>query len=689
MLIRPRSALAVLALALSLPAAAASRHTVSLHSLLQEMTDRAAVAQIPSPAYKLLQASSHDRRKNNPFDAETWHSNTDYGQFLHTETNEGRREWVIMEHEGPGAVVRFWTPLLADKDNQTIRFYFDGSATPAISAKINELLGGRDFVKPPFAFTAWNETDVRKQMAPESKPQRGVAGDLYLPIPFAKSCKITLDSEPFYYVINYRAYEPGTRVETFSMARFGAEKAALARAAAALSEPAEVVTKGYGAADPVLGSRQELSVELNRGPNAVRELRVRIDPGEVEATLRSVVIEATFDGEQTVWCPLGEFFGTGARPNFVHDWWRTGMPSDGYLSARWVMPYRISGRISLLNLSDKPLHASIDSQVGPWKWDDRSLHFHARWHGETGIATRPRFDWNYVEVKGQGRYVGDTLTVYSPVREWYGEGDERIYVDGASYPAHIGTGTEDYYGYAWGMAGYFSSPFLSMPLRDKTDRGDWRGYTTTSRLRPLDSIPFTSGIKHDMEVWNWADTKLENAVATFWYARPGATDNRPPQPDVALVPIHADPGYFLIPGAVELDSFTAMDRSTGLQTSVQDAGLKQGEWSGGKQLFVTAKGVGDFIVVWLRVEDIQPRTLVLYGTKSFDYGILRFSVNGERAGKEFDGYSADSVASGPIEIGRFTPRDGWLAVKIEVAGTNPASRGPRYYFGLDCAVLKP
>ena len=89
-----------------------ARAGVSLVSLLNEMVARESVAQCPVPTYVLKQASSHDQRKNDPSNAETWHSNTDYGQFLHTEMNEGRREWVIMEDAGPGAITRFWIPLL-------------------------------------------------------------------------------------------------------------------------------------------------------------------------------------------------------------------------------------------------------------------------------------------------------------------------------------------------------------------------------------------------------------------------------------------------------------------------------------------------------------------------------------------------------------------------------------------------
>jgi hypothetical protein len=212
------------------------------------------------------------------------------------------------------------------------------------------------------------------------------------------------------------------------------------------------------------------------------------------------------------------------------------------------MPYRKSGHLGLKNVGTTPVFVKVTAQSGPWTWDENSLLFHANWRCERGIKTRPMQDWNYIEIKGRGVYVGDTLTVFNrvkPVAEvrdgsWYGEGDERIYVDGEKFPSHLGTGTEDYYGYAWGMPGYFSSPFISAPRRDG-DCGksnwdmaalNWAGYTTNSRVRLLDGIPFKNNLKFDMEIWHCGDHKVDYAAATFWYARPGATHNRPPVVEV-------------------------------------------------------------------------------------------------------------------------------------------------------------
>jgi hypothetical protein len=280
-----------------------------------------------------------------------------------------------------------------------------------------------------------------------------------------------------------------------------------------------------------------LSLDLPAGGNAVRDLRLELEPRSDTQTVRSVVLAAEFDGQPTVWCPIGEFFGCGARWNPVQDWNRT-VATNGTLAARWVMPYQKNGQITVKNLGKVPVTVKLAVSTSAWRWDDRSMYFHAGWRHEDPIKTRPYKDWNFAELTGQGVYVGDTLTVFNRDWHWNGEGDERVYVDGEKIPSHLGTGMEDYYGYAWGMAHWFNSPFIAMPKRDVTydnrwKKPDWSAYTTTSRMRLLDGIPYRSSLKIDMELWHCADTEVSQAVGVFWYARPGGISNRAPQPDEA------------------------------------------------------------------------------------------------------------------------------------------------------------
>ncbi|MHC4981628.1 MAG: glycoside hydrolase family 172 protein [Planctomycetota bacterium] len=491
---------------------AAPAEKVTFELLLEEMIDRDSLARIPAPWYVCRQASSYDRRQKDPNDESTWFANKDHGEFIRLEENDGREEWVIMEDDSPGCITRIWAPLSPAKESQIVRFYLDGAKTPVIEAEFNQLMRGNLFVEPPFAFVASDEKGPPRHT--------GVGGDLYLPIPYAKSCKITLSQQPFYYVVNYRSYEAGTEVESFTMQSLAQATGLIERIGRTLAASGNVGAGRRLSRKKEIEPDQSMSIDLPSGGHAVRKLSLKLPAGLAKEALRSAVLEITFDGRQTVKCPVSEFFGGGVRLRPVKDWFRS-VGDDGLAECLWVMPYRDSGRVTLSNLHDKPLAAEMSVVVGTWDWDERSMHFHASWRGQSPLGGKLKHDWNYVTIAGRGVYAGDTLTAYNPARVWYGEGDERVYIDGEKFPSHLGTGTEDYYGYAWGMAHKFDSPFISMPLRDSRGRGDWRGHTTTSRLRVLDAIPFRRSLRFDMEAWHVAHG-IGYAAATFWYALPGA-----------------------------------------------------------------------------------------------------------------------------------------------------------------------
>jgi len=484
--------------------AVAADPKVTIESLLQEMVNRDAVARLPDPSYTCKQASSWDRAQKEVKGAD-WFANRDSDYYLRQEVNNGRNEYVIMEDKGPGCVTRMWRPLdngTGASPKTTIRFYLDGASEPAIEADLRELMSAQSIFAEPFSFISSDEKDSPTQIGlpPGSKQ---IGGDLYFPIPYAKGCKMTLEIHPkpgdgawnvFYYSLNYRSYQQGTTVKSFTMADYKAAGATVTHAAETLNKLDNVAAGKEQRTEGTIEPGAELAIDLPTGAHAVRTLEVEIAPGDAPQVLRSAVVEALFDGEAAVWCPLGEFFGCGARLHPVQDWSRS-VRKDGKLTSRWVMPYDTSARIAIKNYGKKSMTVKLAASTSPWKWDDRSMHFHANWHCQYPLNTRPMLDWNYNEIQGQGVYVGDTLTVFNPVAGWYGEGDERIYIDGESFPSHLGTGTEDYYGFAWGMAHWFNSPFISGPLRDGKGKADWTGYTTVSRLRLLDGISFQSSLK--------------------------------------------------------------------------------------------------------------------------------------------------------------------------------------------------
>ena len=269
------------------------------------------------------------------------------------------------------------------------------------------------------------------------------------------------------------------------------------------------------------------------GGGAICRIRVKVSGDDIKQTMRSTVIKARFDGKQRVWAPIGEFFGSGPGLNPFEGWWRQ-VEKDGWMSCWWPMPFKNTAAITISNHGTGAVTVELgDIGVAEWPWTDRTMYFNSAWRGDDHIAvfgndfTKAQ-EWNYVTIKGKGVYAGDTMAIFNRPRKgrkggWWGEGDEKIYVDGESFPSHFGTGTEDYFGYAWGSAARFDAPFHAQPIGG-ANKG--AGHTTNTRVRMLDRIPFKSSLKVNMELLHWkSGTTVDYATTTYWYALGGAESN--------------------------------------------------------------------------------------------------------------------------------------------------------------------
>jgi hypothetical protein len=434
-----------------------------------------------------------------------------------------------MEHEGPGCITRMWTPYFYygfnDMTGPVVRIYLDGQKKPVIEETFIELLTGNSFVQAPFAnYTAR-------------------AGAFFLPIPFAKSCKITMDDKAFYNIVNYRAYPDDQAVRSFTMKQYQQSAALLDQTADLLLEAPPFDGGWQKSLHERIAPQDSVSLDLPAGPHAIRHLSLRLPEETDPQRLRSTIIKITFDGTQTVWCPIGDFFCSTSELNVFQTLDRSVKP-DGRMICSWVMPYASSARISIHNLQNREVEASLELGVDVWNWDEHSMYFHANW-AHVGILPGDRFyDLNFIDITGRGVLVADALTVLSPGTGWWGEGDEKIYINEADvkrkFPSHFGTGTEDYYSWAGGRVPTGKDVF-SIPFGSNVRNGNPanpRGYNVCTRSRILDDIPFNDRLVFDMEASPGTDIRnpwnlLAYSMVTYWYGLPGTRSNRPPRPDLA------------------------------------------------------------------------------------------------------------------------------------------------------------
>lgn len=658
---------------------------ITMQSLLDEMTDRSTLASWPEEEYVLKQFSSYDRSSVTS-DSASWFANWDRSQFIREEMVDGRKEYVAFDAEGPGAITRFWVTVAGYSNKGILRIYIDDAKEPVIEGEVLSLISGGTICEAPLSESV---SKLTKHI------QRG--HNLYLPIPYAKRCKVTYESpslkeaginsgENFYYNINYRTYSSRVKVKSFSKEQLKMARQAIQNANKLLKEyPVVSDHQMYQTSLKKLVKGDVVSTEIKDNA-AIRKLSVHFDAEDISQALRSLILKISFDGIQTVWAPVGDFFGTGNRLKPYCTFF-TEVTSNNTLSCYWVMPFKNGCKVTLENVGEQDVTVDAKVYTSKWNWNRNSMYFGSSWHQHTKIHTGEKRsmegcfdqkDLNFVTLFGQGIYVGDGVTLFNTAADWWGEGDEKIYVDGENFPSHFGTGTEDYYGYAWCMHNPFDHPFIAQPDGDGATN---IGHVVNLRYRTLDAIPFKKSLKMDLELWHWASTLINYAPITYYYMLPGGTSNQKPEPAIAALPIAKNKSDIISPdidknGRIEAEHMK-IELSHGVEKTQKVPSLKfsnhsQFFWQGArlndeaKLIFVTDKG-GDY-------------TMQGQLTKAGDYGIVNISLNGKLIRSTLDCYSP-KLKTESVNFGTVTLKEGINELSVKVVGRN--TKSANYLFGLD------
>jgi len=660
----------------ALAAAASAQEKFTYVDLVKRLTDLEYLAVLPAPGDTCAQWSSYDRASK--YDAATgkyvaWDANGDGGGIIRREGDLS----VFAEMEGPGCIWRIWSAQAAAGH---VRIYLDGAAEPAVDLPF---AGYFDRKNPPFIYPALVHN-----------ASSGI--NCYVPIPYQKSCKVVAEKGwGNYYHFVYETFPKGTVVPTFKRDLAADETAAL--------EAAERILTGRLGEDPAgkrdgeavvaksgsIGAGKSLAVAQLDGPRAVTAIRVKMNLESREdqiAALRELAIRISWDGQQapSVWAPLGDFFGTAPGINKYKSF-PLGMTDDGFYSL-WYMPFEKSALVQIAN--DGAADRTVDVSVthAPLARPAAQLgRFHAKWHRDAFLPAEPerKIDWTMLKVQGRGRYCGVVLHIWNPKGGWWGEGDEKFFVDGEKFPSTIGTGSEDYFGYAWSNPALFQNAYHNQTI----SQGN-KGHVSVNRWHITDNVPFQKSFEGCIEKYYPNARPCLYACTAYWYEAPGDTDPYEPQPLDQRV------GYWTLPppppgmkGAIEGETIEILAK-TGGNAAPQELDGYGNAWSNDCHLWWTGAKPGDKLDLAIPVKEAGKYKLTAQMTKARDYGIVQLYLDGQKLGAPIDLYnSPEVVATGVLNLGTLELTAGKHKFTIEIVGANDKAV-KAYMAGLDYVKLE-
>lgn len=432
-----------------------------------------------------------------------------------------------------------------------------------------------------------------------------------------------------------------------------------------------------------------------RGPGAITHMWFTFvgpspkRPGKPGAANHGeIVIRIFWDGNSrpAVEAPFGDFFALpfGERRPV------TSLPvvvegGDSY-NCYWYMPFRKSARIEITNDGGRPLrllYHNID-------WIQKDVpadapYFHARYHQEFPMPDGG--DYVLLETTGQGHYVGSVLAIRTRSPLWWGEGDEKISIDGEAEPSIWGTGSEDFFNCAMGLESC-STPYFGVPLFDQFEIIGSK--TGAYRWHIADPIVFQKGIKVALEhrswtsedenaegrrmSWNWRQD--DYASVAFWY-QTGEPSPAPPLPRAA---------ERKLPG---LDRVIAYGKDF----------VEAGHYGNGKAapqelfdlfdepqlLYSPDRAESAWVEIPITVKRKEPLRLLVHASRAPGYGRYQASLDGVKLGKPLDFY-AETAGAWEYHLLDFWPEPGTYTLRLECVGKSARSEG--YALGLESVRLR-
>jgi len=124
---------------------------------------------------------------------------------------------------------------------------------------------------------------------------------------------------------------------------------------------------------------------------------------------------------------------------------------------------------------------------------------------------------NYVvlDAEGHGSLAGIFLNIDNAQGNWYGEGDDMIFIDGEAWPpSYHGTGSEEIFGGGACPTAEYAGPYTGFHLIGNLD---YRGKISMYRFYVNDPVRFRTSIRMTIEHGHANNFANDYSSTAFWY----------------------------------------------------------------------------------------------------------------------------------------------------------------------------
>lgn len=295
--------------------------------------------------------------------------------------------------------------------------------------------------------------------------------------------------------------------------------------------------------------------------------------------LRKLTLRMYWDEEEqpSVEAPLGDFFGLvfGRRSTYHNAAFAVNPENGRGMNCFFPMPFQRRARMTLQNENQQScnfyyyvdyeameqlpagdlgyFHSCFRRERDTDGWAPRQTGYldlqkaddpdEPAWYPKAWTRKNTDGSGNYLilEAAGRGKFVGCNLGIdvfERQANDWYGEGDDMIFIDGEAWPPSLhGTGTEDYFSTAFCPTQEYHAPYSGLTQYS----GDKAGFrfgekNAMYRLHIADPIHFNKSFRFSIEHGHANKLSNDYCSTAYWYQQephqpfepyPGVTERLP------------------------------------------------------------------------------------------------------------------------------------------------------------------